>query len=426
MEQINSYYLIISASIIVIISYLFNIVSRKTNIPSVLLLITLGLLIKGGLAIAGLDEINWFPPLEILGIIGLIMIVLESALDLELSKDKGKVIFKAFTVALLSIAVNIYVIAEIYRLFFVMDFFTAALYAIPISIISSAIVIPSIGGLPEEKKEFLIYESTFSDILGIIAFYSLLMFPEHDTVSSFAVEVSVGFAITLVLSVIFSYILLYLSQKINTHIKLFLLISILILFYAVGKVFHLSSLIIILIFGLIMNNRHIFIPKFLKPKFDEKALSAITNDIKLITLETSFVVRTFFFVIFGITLTLSAVADFKVVVITFLLLVVIYGGRYLFLRFLVGKDSVFPELFIAPRGLITILLFYAIPDEHAISDFNHGILFLLIIATSIIMTYALVKFRKKNVQPVEESPVPEQNGNESNKSENTDNMSREE
>jgi NhaP-type Na+/H+ or K+/H+ antiporter len=324
MEHINSYYLIISASLIIIISYLFNVVSRKTNIPSVLLLITLGLLIKAGLVIAGYEDINWMPALEVLGIIGLIMIVLESALDLELSKDKWKVISKAFLVSFLSLALNVYVIANIYRLFFVIDFFTAALYATPISIISSAIVIPSIGSMAEDKKEFLIYESTFSDILGIIIFYSLLMFPKFDAVSSFTIKVSLMFIVTIVLAFLLAYLLLYLAQKIKTPLKLYLLISILILFYAIGKVFHLSSLIIILFFGLIMNNRHLFIPKFLRSKFDENALSAITNDIKLITLETSFIVRTFFFVIFGITLVLSTIADFKVIVITFLLLVVIY------------------------------------------------------------------------------------------------------
>ncbi len=406
MEQINSYYLIISASVIVIISYFFNLIAKKTNIPSVLLLITLGLLIKGGLALAGLDEINWFPALEILGIIGLIMIVLESALDLKLTKDKAKLITKAFFTALISIGINIFVIAKIYQLFFVIDFFTAALYAIPISIISSAIVIPSIGSLPEEKEEFMIYESTFSDILGIIAFYSLLMFPEHDSISSFSVSVSVGLVLTILLSFVLSYIILFLAQKITTHIKLFLLISILILFYAIGKVFHLSSLIIILIFGLIMNNREIFTPKFISKKLNKEALENITQDIKLITLETSFVVRTFFFVIFGITLTLSSIANFKVIVISFLLLVTIYGSRYLILRIFNGKKGIWPEILIAPRGLITILLFYAIPEEHAISDFNHGILFLLIIVSSLLMTYALIKYKKAGQIEVSEEDNP--------------------
>jgi cell volume regulation protein A len=96
----------------------------------------------------------------------------------------------------------------------------------------------------------------------------------------------------------------------------------------------------------------------------------------------------------------------------------------LLLRFLVGKDSVFPELFIAPRGLITILLFYSIPEEHAISDFNHGILFLLIIVTSIIMTYAMIKYKKLSSK-VEAKISVESSGNTAEVDNISDNMSPE-
>ena len=53
---------------------------------------------------------------------------------------------------------------------FNLDFETSLLFTIPLSVLSSAIIIPSLEGLSEYKKEFMIYESTFSDILGIVAF----------------------------------------------------------------------------------------------------------------------------------------------------------------------------------------------------------------------------------------------------------------
>jgi len=395
MEEINSYYLIVSASVIIIISYFFNLISKKTNVPSVLLLISLGLLINSALNFFGYTNINWFPALEILGIIGLIMIVLESALDLELTKEKTKLILKAFFIAFISIGINIFVIAKIFQYFCVIDFFTAAVYATPISIISSAIVIPSITTLPKEKQEFLIYESTFSDILGIIAFYSLLSFPEHDTISSFSTTVLVGLVITIIMSFLLSYLILFIAQKISTQEKLFLLMSILVLFFAIGKIFHLSSLIIILVFGLIINNKHLFIPKFLYNKFNENVLESLTLDFKLITFETSFIIRTFFFVIFGITLSFKSIFELKVIIITSLLLLTIYISRFIIIKlFSFGKNN-FPEYYIAPRGLITILLFYAIPDEHAINNFNNGILFLLIIISNVIMSIALIKQKYK-------------------------------
>ena len=54
-----------------------------------------------------------------------------------------------------------------------------------------------------------------------------------------------------------------------------------------------------------------------------------------------------------------------------------------------------PQLFIAPRGLITVLLFYAIPKEAQVATFESGILLFVIIGTSLIMTWAMIKEGKK-------------------------------
>jgi len=61
-----------------------------------------------------------------------------------------------------------------------------------------------------------------------------------------------------------------------------------------------------------------------------------------------------------------------------------------------------PELFLAPRGLITILLFYAIPAELKLEEFNPGILLFIIIASSLAMAIALIKDKKgKESQEIE-------------------------
>ena len=46
---------------------------------------------------------------------------------------------------------------------------------------------------------------------------------------------------------------------------------------------------------------------------------------------------------------------------------------------------------IAPRGLITLLLFYSIPDEMKNDEFRSGILLFVIIITSLVMTSSLIK-----------------------------------
>ena len=50
----------------------------------------------------------------------------------------------------------------------------AVLAAIPFAVISSAVAIPSSAGLADRVREFVIYESSLSDILGVLVFYSWL------------------------------------------------------------------------------------------------------------------------------------------------------------------------------------------------------------------------------------------------------------
>jgi len=391
--SINSYWYVIGASLIIIISYLFNLVSQKWNIPAVLLLIALGIVIRYTTGINHIDGNS--PILNILGVVGLIMIVLEAALDLELKKEKTGLIIKSFFVASIALSLSSYLIALCIQFILETDLFIALVYAIPLSIMSSAIIIPSISQLSEKKKEFMIYESTFSDILGIMFFYFLLSSVEYKTAGELGWNIFGNIFVTLLISVVLSYILIYLFQKIKTKVKLFLLISVLVLLYAVGKMMHLSSLIIILFFGLIINNREIFFGKKLQKYFDTTELANVLKDFKTITEETAFVVRTFFFVIFGLTISLSTLFKFDVFVISILFLIILYAVRYITLRLFIGKDFE-TELFIAPRGLITVLLFFAIPKEFQNQEFESGILLFLIIASSIIMAIALIKYDKKS------------------------------
>ena len=71
-----------------------------------------------------------------------------------------------------------------------------------------------------------------------------------------------------------------------------------------------------------------------------------------------------------------------------------YSIRYLYLK-LVARRNLFPELFIAPRGLITILLFYAIPPEYSKGLISEGVLFFVILITSLVMMFGLMKSDKK-------------------------------
>ena len=82
----------------------------------------------------------------------------------------------------------------------------------------------------------------------------------------------------------------------------------------------------------------------------------VLGDFKVITAESAFVVRTFFFIIFGWSVSLISVFNLKVILIGFALLVIIYLCRAVVLFSVSGK-KIIPQLYLAPRGLISVLLF---------------------------------------------------------------------
>ncbi|WP_299215116.1 cation:proton antiporter [uncultured Dokdonia sp.] len=395
MEVLSSYNLIIEVSVIIIVSFLFNSISKKTNIPAVLMLIIFGVGLQYLLKYFNAGEIKFLPILEVLGIVGLIMIVLEAALELELKREKLMPILKSFAIAIIGLIVSAWIAALIlYNFIPGMTMESAWLYATPLSILSSAIIIPSVSGLKVAKKEFHIYESTFSDIVGIMMFYFLTgkLNPAED---SGVIGFTGNIILTIVISLVASYALILIFQKIKSHVKLFLLIAVLLLLYALGKKMHLSSLLIILIFGLVIANMKLFFAGKLKKFLHFEKAHYIYHELHTITAETAFVVRTFFFVVFGITIVVSSLFNFDVAIISTLIIASIYAIRFIILRIFVGKD-ILPQLFIAPRGLITVLLFYAIPVEAQIAAFEPGILLFVIIGTSLIMTGAMIFDKKRS------------------------------
>jgi len=393
MEYFDSNGLVIVGALIIIISYLFNLVASRYSIPSVLLLIVLGVVLKGLVSATGMQTPDLIPILEVLGTIGLIMIVLEASLDLELESGKRKVISKAFFTSLVTLIVSALAIGGVMTIYLKVDFTTGLLYAVPLSIMSSAIIIPSVSALSEDKRELMVYESTFSDILGIMLFYFLINSLKAESVGEMGLEILLNLSLTALVSVAASYFLIFLFQKIRTELKLFLLIAVLILLYAISKMFHLSSLLIILVFGLMLSNRQIFFPGKIRKYLNETQMSGIFDNFKMITLESSFVIRTFFFVIFGFTIILASLLNFQVWLVSILVLAILYGVRYGWFRLVIRKN-IYPDIWMAPRGLITILLFYSIPENLAVEKFNEGILLLVILVSSIAMAVSLIKYRK--------------------------------
>lgn len=400
----SPYLLIIAFATIIILSFFFNIIAAKTNVPSVLMLIGLGMGLKAAMNSYGFnaDDFQLDTLLEVLGNIGLVMIVLEAALDLKLEKDKLPLILRSFLTSILGLGGTMFALGGFFMYIFPsINLYMAIVYAIPLSIMSSAIIIPSVGRLTGRKKEFMVYESTFSDILGIMVFYFMIGAEGGAGHGSIAMEIILNVLGTLALSIVVAYLMVYLFQHLKMQVKLFLVIAVLLLLFAVGKYFHLSSLLIILTFGLVLNNTDIFFRGPLKNAFDSVQVKPILHDFHSLTLEFAFLLRTFFFVVFGLSITVASLYNFEVAVNSFAIVVIMYLVRYISLR-IFAKDHIFPELFIAPRGLITVLLFFVLVKTEGmrLANFDSGLLLYPILISSLVMMIALITYKGEKVTDV--------------------------
>jgi NhaP-type Na+/H+ or K+/H+ antiporter len=399
MQSISTEYILLALSVTVIISYLFSIVSKYIRVPSVLLLLASGIALR---AWVNAENIQFTIPaklVEFLGITGLIMIVLEAGLDLKISRKKFPLIRQSFLTALIVFLVTAAGITVAIHFFLNEPLKECLVYAIPLSIMSSSVVIPSLHQLIDSKKEFLTYEASFSDIIGILVFNYFI----GDEILS---AVSVGkfflnIVISLIISLIFSLILFLILQKSKLNIKFFLAFALLIFLYISGKLLHLPSLIIILVFGLLMNNWEIVDAKFssIKKYFPLAQVQTTTKFLHSITAESSFLLRTFFFVLFGFSIDLKIIADNEVIQIGLVIIAILLLTRFLFLKFFL-KERVYPEVFFIPRGLITVLLFYKIPSNLQLKSFDEGILFFVILISSLILMIGMMFYK----QPSEEIP----------------------
>lgn len=391
--------LLLILSSVVVISYLFSILSRYIKIPSVLLLLASGIVLR---VIVDQQQLQIsFPPIlvEFLGVTGLVMIVLEAGLDLRLTADKKKLIRDSFFSALVIFLVSLGGIAAGLHYWLEETWLKCIVYAIPLSIMSSSIVIPSLHALSPQKKEFLVYEASFSDIIGILVFNFLVAGETFSLISvgSFFLNI----VVSIVLSLLFSFLLLIILAKSQLNIKFFLIFALLIFLYVSGKLLHLPSLIIILVFGLLMNNWRLVSIKKIQQYFPQQQVEGITHLLHSITAESSFLIRTFFFVLFGFSIDLKLIMNNDVIFVGSIIVLTLLIVRFLYLRFFL-KEQVFPEVVFIPRGLITILLFYKIPQFLKLESFNEGILFFVILLSSLIMMFGMFFYKHKPGEIVED------------------------
>ncbi|CAM3865396.1 MULTISPECIES: sodium:proton antiporter [Flavobacterium] len=381
-----NYVIIAIVCALLLLAYIFTISASKTKIPSVILLLILGWAVRQLSEVFHLSMPDLNPLLPLLGTIGLILIVLEGSLDLKLNKEKLPFVWKTFITAIVPLILTAIILAYCFYYFIDVSFKDGLINAIPLCIISSAIAISSVGHLNVYNKEFAIYESSLSDIIGVLFFNFI-------TLNAVINLESVGhFGIQILLMVVISFIatafLAFLLSKIDHHVKFAPIALLIILIFAVSEIYHLPALLFIMFFGLIMENfDELDKFKWIR-KLRPNTLDREVQKFKELIIESAFLVRSVFFLLFGFLMKTEDILNPDTFVIALIIVTIIYLIRAVQLKFF--KVKLMPLLFIAPRGLITILLFLKIEEANRIPYVNKALIIQVIVLSALFMMVGLV------------------------------------
>lgn len=384
---------------LLLFAYLADISAKKTKIPSIIVLIAMGLGLKELIKLFHphydkLIDINMLLP--VLGNLGLVLIVLEGAIELELSRKKMLVISKTLVSSFASI------LAVSFLLAYLMSYLSGqndlkkyVINVIPMSIISSAIAIPAVRYMSKQVREFVVYESSLSDITGVLIFYFFIL-NEEITAKSF-VFFAWDILLMLLISLIVSILLSLFLSKINHHVKFIPIIVTVVLVYSISKQYHLPSLILILVFGLSLKNleklTHYDRFKNMSNYFHPEILNRELKKFEDIVNEFSFLIRTAFFITFGFSLNISEIMDIHALQWSLLIIAVIYLVRLVLILAL--KIELNPVFLIAPRGLISILLFISIPTHQRIDIINNAVLVQVVLISVVLMAVGNLFYKKE-------------------------------
>lgn len=399
--------LLIGLSVAVLVSYWFLHLGRVWRFPAVVFLLFAGIALRQFTDWRGISVPLPTGLLPLLGTVGLILIVLEGALDLDLQPGRRRFLLRTFGAAAFGLAITTAAIAVGVHYGFGVPWLSAALMGIPFGVISSAVAIPSAAAMGRDDREFVTYESSWSDILGVMAFNALLLaaaFGDDSRAGSQLATLNFfggGVAVLAIGSVV-GLAVYWLVGHLEGHVKFVPLLFALILVYAGAKALHLSPLLIVLVLGLMLNNPHLLRHLRWLDRLHSDHYDAELGKLKHLTAETTFLVRTFFFLVLGFTTDLGSLVAPRTWAIASALVLAIFVLRWLVLRSL-GDGHTRPLVWTAPRGLITVLLFMSLPAGTVPAGFPPGALILVVLLSCIVMAAGM---RLDTRAPAAADPAP--------------------
>jgi hypothetical protein len=376
---------ILAASGLLLLAYGIEHFGRRFRVPPVVLLIVVGLIARQVLDAFGW-KFHWVEPIvPVVGTIGLILIVLEGALDLTVTRERRALIFDAAASSLAGFLASLVAFALIFGGLLGFDAKVAIMAAIPFAVVSSSVAIPAAAGLADNTREFVVYESSLSDILGVLVFYAWVS--AQGSVEGFAADLVGGGALSLVAAAAAAVVLFYFINQIVGHVRFLPLLAGLVFLYAIGKELHLSPLIIVLVCGLIINNPNLLTWHAKLRRLQNETYAQTLREFKGLVAELTFATKSFFFLLLGYWTDVRSMLSIEALLVAVSGVAAILASRWAVLK-LLRRDGIAQLVWVAPRGLITVLLFLSARETGKLDAFPFGAVMLVVLVTSAFTAFA--------------------------------------
>ncbi len=161
----------------------------------------------------------------------------------------------------------------------------------------------------------------------------------------------------------------------------------LVFLYAIGKELHLSPLIVVLVCGLIINNPNLLTWHAKLRGMQTETYTQTLREFKGLVAELTFAMKSFFFLLLGYWTDVRSMLSIEALLVAVAGIAAILATRWLILKSL-RRRAIAQLVWVAPRGLITVLLFLSARDTGKLDAFPFGAVMLVVLVTSALTALA--------------------------------------
>ena len=405
---------------VILVGFLANLLFRVTKIPSVLLLVGIGVVLGPVTGLIRTDALLAIAPF--FGAAALLVILFEGGLELEIAH----VVRHAPKTALLAVVaftLSFACVAALAYVFLDFSLLTALMLGAILAASSPAICMPVVSGLSvrNDVKTVIKLESAMSEVLLIVTV--VLLIESHNTGATDALSWIWGFARSLLVALLISTVAGVLWSRLvgwmgREPLSYMLTLGMVCLLYFAVEELGGSPAIAVLLFGLLLANMQSIAGR-IGPRFRELFGVDIREEqfvlgqfMVNITAELSFLVRTFFFVYLGLLLDFSALswtlAAWTLVIFSLLLV-----SRRLAVKLFKRRGAAFNRvelqviMALQPRGLATaVVAFLPMQSGVAGTGMFPVYAFAVIVLSNIYMTGGVL-FAERRLRQASSAPLPE-------------------